>query len=216
MIILGKILRERSINSVLEIGTGVGVITEFLSKRIKEVKSIDISSNNLNIAKKHLNNNVTLIEGDILDLELKGNFDLILLLDVLEHIPKEKHTSVIKKIKRIMNPESLLVISIPNPYFLEFMSNKGFSLQIVDEKIFPKDIFKLCEINDMIIVSFMMFGIDYKNQYVMYQIENRTDEFEKLKKSETLKERLMYKLYNNQIVIFIRKIIWKFRTNGKF
>ena len=48
---LKEVLNNKKIESVLEVGCGIGIISEFISKKVSEVVGIDISEENIKFAK---------------------------------------------------------------------------------------------------------------------------------------------------------------------
>lgn len=75
--------------SVLELGAGIGRMTEELAKRAQRVVGSDISPNMLNRARKALEEfeNVTLLSGKVYNLDLgQKSFDLVFTCTVLGHI----------------------------------------------------------------------------------------------------------------------------------
>jgi 2-polyprenyl-6-hydroxyphenyl methylase / 3-demethylubiquinone-9 3-methyltransferase len=77
--------------SVLDIGAGAGFISIPLAHLGAKVTALDLSSESLNIlferAKKQNIDNIKIIEANALEeLNLKEKYDLVLALDVLEHV----------------------------------------------------------------------------------------------------------------------------------
>ena len=67
--------------NVLEMGTGLGILTEELSKQAKSVVSIEIESNAFNIAKRRLNyKNLNLVRGDFFSINFAAynKFDIFI------------------------------------------------------------------------------------------------------------------------------------------
>jgi len=75
---------------VLEIGTGIGNITELIAPYADHLVSIEISKEPYDFAKKKLSKleNLTLINADFMKVDLRnyGKFDVIICTNVLEHI----------------------------------------------------------------------------------------------------------------------------------
>ncbi len=76
-------------DSVLDIGCGNGALTYDVAKKAKRIVGIDLSQQNISLAKRKFSGtNIEYICGDVLtDLPI-GKFDVILLSNVLEHIEK--------------------------------------------------------------------------------------------------------------------------------
>src|SRR5579859_3324656 len=84
--ILGLLVRFglRPHHHVLEIGSGVGTVTELIADALDSagsVTGIDISPKSIEIARRRLGNrgNVTLISGNILEVEVTDRFDVVVL-----------------------------------------------------------------------------------------------------------------------------------------
>lgn len=102
--------------TVLEIGAGVGRMTDFFSKGFKMIYGIDISLNMLIIARKRLPslNNVELIEnaGDNIPFKDK-KFDLIFSHFVFKHIPNiSLIKNYLKEINRTLKPGGIAKIQL--------------------------------------------------------------------------------------------------------
>lgn len=110
-------------SAVLEIGCGEGGnIKPFLDLGCK-VTGIDINENQIHIAEKLYasdpnRRNLTLISEDIYKVEeLDHKFDIIIIRDVIEHIPNQER--FVPFIKRFLNPSGIIFIAFPpwqNPF----------------------------------------------------------------------------------------------------
>ena len=78
-------------SSVAEIGCGVGAILSELSNYFKDsavsFSGFDISPQAIELAKKHETDNVKFKNEDILLEEFNQKFDILLMIDVFEHVP---------------------------------------------------------------------------------------------------------------------------------
>jgi len=102
---------------VLDIGCGGGLISESLAKTNAQVTGIDENIYNIKQAKEHAKINSLKItyKNQSLDSFFKKNkkkFDLILCLEVLEHVDNVEKT--IEKISKLMNPDGTLILSTIN------------------------------------------------------------------------------------------------------
>ena len=128
-------------DSILVIGCGIGIETGLLGNIVKrgKITATDISPESIEIAKqklKHLKN-LTLLAGDIIELDIAGEFDFIVLPDVLEHIPIEQHSTLFKKLKNLLKDTGIILIHIPNPYNLRWdQVHEKDTLQIIDQPIY--------------------------------------------------------------------------------
>jgi len=105
--------------SVLEVGCGIGNITEFLvSKRNRNVTAIDIEPKYVEIVKEKFGADpgFRALQGDITDPDFINAlsatpFDTVVCLNVLEHIEEDEQTLV--SFHRLLAPEGRLVLLCP-------------------------------------------------------------------------------------------------------
>lgn len=126
---------------VLELGAGVGTLTELLAGHLSPAGSlvaVDLSPKSVEVARKRLTdyNNVELIAGDALLVELPGTFDVIVLPDVIEHIPLETHSALFSRVSSSLRDTGFVLVHYPNPHHLEWVRRqRPDRLQIVDQSI---------------------------------------------------------------------------------
>lgn len=130
----------------LEIGCGIGVISEQIARKYKhlKVRGIDISPKSIDIATARTSDleNITFNALAVQDLPLDRTFDVVLLPDVLEHIPIEEHASIFENIHRISHPNSEILIHIPNPFKVDSLrKTQPESLQIIDQSLWDASFF---------------------------------------------------------------------------
>jgi|SRR5690554_618192 len=195
---LRNIFFENQIEKVLEIGCGIGILSEYISKKGKKVTSIDISEENIKFAKSTVKN-VEFHAGDFLEFSFNDKYDLITLFDVLEHIPKEKYSIVFKKIKELSNENSLIVITIPDAQFLNYTrEHRPEILQVVDESIYFNELKNIIDEKNLEILKYEKYGIDYDNQYRFFLLGNKKMSY-KPEINLILKERKMKKVFRKII-----------------
>lgn len=118
-------------NDVLEVGCGSGFQIPPLISVFKTYTGLDLSKNSLKLFKhKYLLNKdkINLIYGTGLKLPFKSErFDVILCMDVIEHVPKEKRAVLLDNIKQSLKPSGKLIISAPN-----FLSSFGLVRKIIE------------------------------------------------------------------------------------
>lgn len=150
---------------VLEIGAGIGTQTELLLLYLNSKGSVianDISNDSLDVAKKRLSKykNVSFLYGDIVKQNLEQQFDLILLPDVLEHIPSESHPDLFLRFADLLKPNGFILIHIPNPKYLDWVRNVNPSeLQIIDQSISISNIETLANNSGLYIKYFESYSI---------------------------------------------------------
>ncbi|MEQ8478578.1 class I SAM-dependent methyltransferase [Fulvivirga sp.] len=127
-------------HSILEIGCGVGTVTSLIADYAARGKIVanDISELNIEKCKSALKNytNISYLLGDISEQKLTEKFDVIVLPDVLEHIPKEAHMNLFKALHRVLHDNGFIAIHIPCPYYLQWViENRPEELQIIDQPL---------------------------------------------------------------------------------
>ena len=199
-------LKEDS--KVLEIGCGIGTQTELLAEYLNEKGSIlsnDLSEKSIELAKKRLRSydNVSFLSGDIVKQNIEGKFDIILLPDVLEHIPIVDHNLLFKKIRHLIKPEGFILIHIPNPNYLQWChENTPEMLQIIDQPIHTSILVENIYPNDLY--------IDYLETYSIW-IDNNDYQIIRLKPNPNVD----YQTVSNNNSL-LRKVIDKIKKIAKW
>ena len=127
---------------VLEIGCGVGTQTELLLRDLGpdgKVLAMDISPKSIEVAKERLKKyrNVELVANDATEYDFEEKYDMIIMPDVIEHIPIELHSKLFKKLASVLKRNGKIIIHIPNPYYLQWVhKNRPELLQVIDQPIF--------------------------------------------------------------------------------
>lgn len=141
-VILNKLKKAglKSNSTILEIGCGIGTLTNYLSKQIPNGKivGVDISPESVEFARKKYasNKNTSFMVSDMTNFNYEGKFDIVLFPDVLEHIPVEGHQNIFKTISGLVHNQSMVAINLPHPYCLRwFKKNNPEALQIIDQDI---------------------------------------------------------------------------------
>ncbi|ABP67272.1 Methyltransferase type 11 [Caldicellulosiruptor saccharolyticus DSM 8903] len=159
--------------SVLDCGCGIGIISEYIKNMgVKEVIGIDISHENINYACETIKD-VIFLEGDIVEINLNKKFDVILMIDVLEHIPLEKYPQLFCNLKRHLKESGYVYMSIPTFEYNEFIRTyRPELLQIIDNSISMEMMVELCKYAKLKILFYNTYGIDVPFQYNEYIIIN--------------------------------------------
>lgn len=154
---------------ILELGCGVGILSRHLQRRARKVVSVDISNVNVSIARAFagspindfLNVDVT---KNTTDLESYGNFEAVLLADVLEHIPPKKHVLLFQSIEGLLEKNGLIIITVPSPQYQEYLKRYSpETLQVIDESITLADVLSVTTL-DLRYLSYVdIWGV---NQYL--------------------------------------------------
>lgn len=127
-------------HQVLEVGAGVGTVTGLIAGFVTKgnIVANDISEKSLSIAKERLSecSNIKYLVGDISESKVDSKFDVIVLPDVIEHIPKEVHVKLFSSLHEQLKDDGFLMIHLPNPFYLEWvMKHKPHELQVIDQAL---------------------------------------------------------------------------------
>ena len=115
--------------NILDLGCGGGLTCEPLARLGAKVTGIDFIPKNIEIAKKHSlisKLNIGYINSDLEDISFKEKYDVVLLLEVIEHLDGWK--SLIKKIYKTLKPKGRLIISTINQNLL----SKIFAIEVAE------------------------------------------------------------------------------------
>ena len=104
---------------ILDLGCGGGLVCEPLCRLGAKVTGIDFIEENIKIAKIHAskaNLKINYLYEDLEKINLKKKYNVILLLEVLEHL--DQWPKLIKKIKKNLKKNGILIISTINQTYL--------------------------------------------------------------------------------------------------
>ncbi len=138
--------------TVLDAACGTGYGSYVLSKKSKKVIAVDSSKHAIFSCKNNFKlKNVDFIEKNILDLNYRNKFDLIVSLETIEHVKKSDAIKWIKNCSFMLKKDGILVCSSPllrirnkkpfitNPHHLHEMRKEEFFKTI--KKYFKKKTF---------------------------------------------------------------------------
>lgn len=102
---------------ILDVGCGFGlVVYSLLSSGYANVVGIDIDQHQIAVANS-LRLPCSVVspdnEGDFFSAT-QGNFDAILMFDVLEHISKDRQVAFLKRLRESLQPNGILIVRVPN------------------------------------------------------------------------------------------------------
>jgi len=205
---LYKRLQKLGLNphsNVLELGCGIGVMTYLIAKTVTKgtIESVDISNESIEFAKKqHTATHINHFAADVVDYKPKlSNIDFVTLLDVIEHIPVERHPELFKNIASYMSNNTQLVINIPNPEYIEYdrQYNPGV-LQIIDQPIYHDQLYRTLTNAGLDMQYYEKYSIWVKDDYIFYVIKKKQPfTEEKLAENRSFSEKLKSKLLRTKL-----------------
>ena len=127
--------------AILEIGPGFGALLEQLQTRCgyRNVTGVDVSPEVVNTCNRISPGSTTLADNTAEFLsERPGTFDLVLMMHVLEHVPRENMAPLLNAVKTSLKDGGKLIVEVPNiahpvmgPYnrYHDFTHTVGFTDQ---------------------------------------------------------------------------------------
>lgn len=115
-------------SEVLEIGAGMGAITEVLCEKCEKVTCVELSKNRASsiVARNENKENLEIIVGNLNDIDFKERkFDYITLIGVFEYAElytktKKPYIDFLNNIKKILKPDGKLLIAIENKFGMKY------------------------------------------------------------------------------------------------
>lgn len=163
-------------SNVLEIGCGIGILTERIARRLKggHVWACDISPASIEYAARTVRSkNISFFVGDavrgfqaIAD-RIDRAIAVVTMVDVLEHLPRSTHTDLFCSIRRLMGPTSVLVLTYPSPQYQRYLHEfEPERLQIIDEIVELEDLLQAAGRAQLSLRLFSLQDVWRRNQYV--------------------------------------------------
>jgi trans-aconitate 2-methyltransferase len=163
-------------STVLEIGCGIGLVTERLAQAVPAgaVWSYDISEKNIQQARERVHaSNVNFRRGDILhDFDdvrawIPVPVQLVVMVDVIEHLPLATHSALLHNLGTIMRTDGSVILTFPSPdYQRHLRETSPQKLQIIDEIVELEHVLSIATRNGFRIRHFSLEDVWLRNQYV--------------------------------------------------
>lgn len=157
-----RILREKGEKldkqgewTLLDAGSGFGQYDRFILETFANVKlhSVDVKEDYLEDNRSYFSSEteegrISIYEADLLEFESDTSFDMIICIDVLEHIEEDKR--VMKNLCRTLKKGGLFVMHSPSHYseedsdtddtFVGEHARTGYSKEEIDKKLMESDL----------------------------------------------------------------------------
>jgi trans-aconitate methyltransferase len=164
---------------IAEIGCGIGAVCWRLSQRWPEAEIIgmDISEKSLEIARRIFGSRqISFCAGALEPGKLSGQFDLIVLMDVYEHIDRSERELVHAVLKDLRSPRGRIMLSVPTPRHLQWLqANHPDEIQPIDEHISIETISTLAKETATEVVFYQEVGIWHEGDYAHAVLGKQTD-----------------------------------------
>ena len=165
-------------SDVLEIGCGMGAITELLCKKSKNVTAVELSKKRATATYLRCRNydNLEIIVGNLNDIQFSKKYDYITLIGVLEYQNNFTNSDnpfvdFLNTIRNLLKPDGKLLIAIENKYGLKYWcgapeDHSGIPFDGINNYKFSNiaRTFSKAELNSIIKTS------GFKNTYFYYPL----------------------------------------------
>lgn len=179
---------------ILDIGCGSGLLTEKLSFHCKEIIAIDKSKDLINIAQNkntQCNLKIKYLNDNINTLSLNNKFDLIICMELLEHI--QNKNILIKIMKNHLKKNGVIILSSLNKNIITYLKiillgefvyekihknthiyNKLTKISTL-KNILSKEKIKIIDIKEIIFNPFLNYSQINKNPKINYLVTLKND-----------------------------------------
>jgi 2-polyprenyl-3-methyl-5-hydroxy-6-metoxy-1,4-benzoquinol methylase len=118
---VARLIKES--DRVLEVGCGSGLGSIFLSQHCAHVTGLEVRTTEVEEARAiNRRQNVEFVVGDLFELEDAQKYDVVVNLDVIEHMPIEQGRELVASMARHLEPAGMLVIGTPSIYSYQYQS----------------------------------------------------------------------------------------------
>jgi trans-aconitate 2-methyltransferase len=152
--------------TVLEIGCGIGTVSHLILQVINKGQFVGVDISPESIAQaKQINvsfKNAEFTVSDMSDFNHPLTFDMVVLPDVLEHIPVDQHARLFSVLKAHTHANSKVLINIPEPNCLNWArQHHPEKLQIIDQSLSMQDLLNNVYPSDFELVSLKPYALQY-------------------------------------------------------
>jgi len=163
--------------AVLVIGCGSGQGVHFIASNVaKNAKllAVDISRENLRLARTLFSHpRIEYRKADITVDRIEGVWDIIVLPDVYEHIPKESRQNLHAAFNELLSSTGRVLVTVPSPGKQASLYARGEGLQIVDEVVTLEDLNSMAAEVGGALTYFNMISVWETNDYIHAVIERQ-------------------------------------------
>ena len=162
-------------SSVVEVGSGIGIVTEAIAKKATEGKVIafELGGRNVWYAKRTITaKNVQFVQADIFDpgLSLEAfistKVNLFVLVDVIEHLPTDQLPRLFEIFASHAAENAQVILTYPSPQYQNFLrAENPQELQIVDNVIELESLLVCAGRFGFSIKEFRLVDVWLTNQY---------------------------------------------------
>ena len=158
---------------VLEVGCGIGVMTALMAEVVRRgtIVAFDLSPGSIEVARAFNRGSaqVRFAVADARTVELDTSaapFDFIVLLDILEHIPREAHPQVFARLRQLSDERTVVAINIPSPQYQRWQHEHDRSaLQVIDQALDTDALLADLYAADFVLDRFETYDVWRRDEY---------------------------------------------------
>ena len=177
------------VKSVLVIGCGSGQGAHFIATIFPSAKllAVDISSENLRLAQNvFAHPRIEYRQVNVIADPLDGEFEVIVLPDVYEHIPKEARNVLHERFDRLLTPSGRILFTVPSPGKQNSLYATGEGLQIVDEIVTLEDLNLVAHDVSGVLTYFNMVSVWETSDYIHAVVERGVEPIRLVEEADKL------------------------------
>ena len=148
---------------VLEVGCGIGATSWRMARAWSsaEVIGVDLSAASTEAARACFRRpNLAYRTGRLADCALDGVFDLVVMMDVYEHIAPRERGALQAELRRLLSEEARLVVTVPSPAHQAFLkTHQPEGLQPIDEIVDLGEIASLADATATRVLAYREVGV---------------------------------------------------------
>ena len=162
---------------VLELGCAIGDICWRMSRLWPEAEivGLDVSPKSIEIATTLFGSpTLKFVEGTLTSAQFTDKFDLIVMLDVYEHIPRSDRLALHAALRRLLSPSGQIILSFPTPEHLAWLrEHHPDQIQPVDEDVSAASILAMASDTGTEVTLYQKVGVWYEGDYAHAVVSQR-------------------------------------------
>ena len=175
-LILEDLLRGRTGLSILDLGCGAGVMSDFLTRH-GQVTALDFSAPAVRLARL-MAPRVDFGVGDLLALPQGAEFDLVTLFDVIEHVAPDDRAALFGGLRTVLRPRGGVILSTPHPSYTRWLQRERPDLlQVIDEPVEQEHVLRLATAIGLELRRYEAFDVESGGpQYQVFELSTPSGE----------------------------------------
>lgn len=169
----------RDTRRILVIGCGSGESALHLVTQVApaaEVLAVDLSSESVQMACKLFPHpQIQYRQVDVIKEELSGQWDVIAMPDVLEHIPVDAREAMYARFNTLLSDQGRVLITCPAPSSRRSRRRQAGELQIIDEDVTVENLLAFAQAVAGRLSFFRLQSIWHPNDYFHAMLEREPD-----------------------------------------